>query len=265
MSVVFRGYSERLASTRLRAIIPAQQLHLLGVEIGGKDWLVLAKHNWDWDEQTHGFARVCYDVCDDWFGHETWGPHYLNAVQRADLVTCNTPVMAGIIAKWTGVRAVVIPDPYEEPELPARVGERLLWFGFKANLADLAPVLQSLEKWEKEIVSNMDAPGITEWSPRAMEDAWSRAGLVIIPTGPNKAKSNNRAVAAIRRGLYPICGVLPAYAELGVWQGDIAAGVEWALSHRHEVLKRISDLQPYVRSEFSPARIGKMWRAALEL
>jgi len=77
------------------------------------------------------------------------------------------------------------------------------------------------------------------------------------------AKSGNRAVEAIRRGLYVVANPLPAYADLGMWQGDIRQGVDWALSHRGEVLRRIKNSQDYVRHEYSPQRIGRLWANAL--
>ncbi len=79
------------------------------------------------------------------------------------------------------------------------------------------------------------------------------------------AKSGNRAIESIRRGLYVIAGYLPAYSDLGIYIGDIRDGVDWALSHRTTVLDRIAASQDYVRSEYSPERIAQLWRKALEL
>lgn len=258
MKVAFKSYGAHLASSRLRSIIPAQQLHALGVGTG-KDWLVIGKHGWSWEQETQGFARVCFDVCDNWFNRR-WDQHYRQACKDADLVTCSSNVLKRAIAQETGRDAAVIPEPFEQPEKPARIHDSLLWFGFRTNLADLQPLLP-LPKLE--IVSNVKHESVTEWSPEAMDAAYDRAGLVLIPTAENSAKSGNRAVDCIRRGIYPIAGPLEAYSDLGIWQGDIKDGIAWALSHRAEVLMRIKHAQTYVKHEYSPQKIGRKWRDVL--
>ena len=63
--------------------------------------------------------------------------------------------------------------------------------------------------------------------------------------------------------MFPICGYLPAHADLGVYVGDIGDGIEWALSHHDEVIRRIHAAQDFVRWEYAPARIAKLWLEAL--
>ncbi len=264
--VTFMCWDASVASARMRAIIPQRELMLLGIE-PGRDVLVIGKHDWDWDKETRGYKKVVYDVCDDHFDDEL-APHYLDACARADAVTCNSAAMAARIKAKTGRDAWIIPDPYEAPEGRARVGDSLLWYGHSTNLRDLVPWLDSLIGRKLTVVSNVE-PGDSEgvrrvvWSPAAMNAEFERAGLVIIPTGNRVCKSNNRAVEAIRRGLYPICGPLPAYADLGVWIGQIDEGVDWALSNRDEVVRRIEAAQNYVRWTYNPARICKLWLEAL--
>lgn len=226
----------------------------------GKDWLVIGKHGWSWDKETQGFSKVCFDICDDHFG-SSLGAHYRDGCERADLVTCNSQEMARVIKEHTGKEAVVIPDPYEQPESPPRVHDSLLWFGHQSNLRDLAPWLKHFDKIE--VVTNLNVMGVTPWTPENMDAAFERAGLVIIPTGKSMAKSANRAVESIRRGLFVVAGYLPAYADLGIYIGNIKDGVEWALSHEREVLKRIAESQRYVFTEYAPHRIGELWKAAL--
>jgi hypothetical protein len=262
VKVTFRGYGANLASTRLRAIIPAQQLYKQYHVATGADWLIIGKHAWNWEQETQGYGRVCFDVCDDWFGRK-WDQHYREACAKADLVTCSSHYLQTVIARETGKQAVCIPEPYEQPERPARCHPSILWFGFRDNLIDLSPLLDDLKRWPLEIVSNVEHPEVTEWSPESQSEAFDRAGLVIIPTGKSMAKSGNRAVDSLRRGLYPICGNLPSYSDLGVWQGDIIRGIEWALSHRNEVVRRIKAAQHYIRSEYSPEQIGSLWYEAL--
>ena len=266
MKVAFRSWGEHLASSRLRALIPQRELVALGVQ-AGSDVLVIGKHGWDWDAETRGYARVVFDVCDDHFDG-AHAAHYEVACAAADAVTCNSAVMARIVKQRTGRDAWVVPDPYESDEGAARVGDDLLWFGHESNLGDLAPWLERLAGRRLAIVCGVrgrDLPGVTWhlWSPQEMDRQFARAGLVVIPTGKSMAKSANRAVESIRRGLMPICGWMPAYSDLGVWTGDVADGVMWALSHPDETLRRIRAAQDYVREEYAPTRIAHRWLEVL--
>lgn len=256
MKVTFKSWGNGLASSRYRAMIPAQELHKLGVQ-EGTDWLIIGKHGWDWS-LTEGYKKICFDVCDDHFGtkHES---HYLIGIERADLVTCNSAEMGRLIEEKTGRTPVVIPDPYEQRESDPRIHDKLLWFGHRSNIADLLPWV---ELPNLEIVSNFK--GTTPWSPEEMDRAFDRSGLVIIPTGKSMAKSGNRAIESLRRGLFVIAGYLPAYADLGIYIGDIADGVRWALDHKEEVLCRIKRSQEYIRDEYSPQRITQMWLKVLQ-
>jgi hypothetical protein len=258
VNVTFKHCGEHLASSRYRAIIPTAELAKLGIG-PGSEWVVMGKHNWNWDEQTAGYSKKCFDVCDDNFDHPQWGEHYHLCCLKADLVTCNSAEMQRIIHERTGKDAIAIPDPYEQPEKPPRVHDKLLWFGHRTNLRDLAPWVGKLKNLE--VVSNFE--GTTQWSPQEMDRAFDRAGLVVIPTGKSMAKSANRAIESLRRGLFPVCGYLPSYGDLGVYVGDIGDGVKWALSHQDEVISRIKRAQAYIRGEYSPRRIGALWKAAL--
>lgn len=260
MNVTFRHFGAHLASSRYRSIIPAQELNKRGI-LPGDDWLVVGKHGWCWAHQTSGYKRVCFDVCDDHF-NGPHGEHYRNGCRKAALITCNSDEMARIVHDRTGRDAVVIPDPFEQPLKPPKLGDRLLWFGHQSNLSDLMPWLPHLSKLE--IVTTLPSvAGVTQWSPETMDAAFDRAGMVVIPTGKSLAKSANRAIESIRRGLFVVAGYLPAYADLGIYIGDISDGVRWALSHGDEVLRRIAASQEYVAREYSPERIGDQWIKAL--
>lgn len=260
MNVTFRHFGAQLASSRYRAIIPAHELLKQGIGPGA-DWLVIGKHGWNWAHQTSGYDRVCFDICDDHFSG-THGEHYREGCHRANLVTCNSQEMARVILEQTGREAIVIPDPYEQPERRARVHDSLLWFGHPTNLGDLMPWMNRLDRLE--VVTNMpNVAGVTQWTPEAMDAAFERAGMVVIPTGKSMAKSANRAIESIRRGLFVVAGYLPAYSDLGIYIGDIEDGVKWALSHQGEVLRRIMASQAYVAAEYSPERIGQQWIKAL--
>lgn len=264
--VAFAAFDPNVASTRYRAIIPQQELAKLGVE-RGRDVLVIGKHGWPWEDATKNFKKVVFDVCDSHWDDE-WASHYHMACARADMVTCNSRAMQAEIRDRTGRIAWVIPDPYESPQGQARChGDELLWFGHSTNLRHLEPIAPYLPIGKTVAVSNFKVPipnvRMVEWSLPEMERRWKSAGLVLLPTGSNTAKSGNRAIESIRRGVYPICGPLPAYADLGVWVGDVCEGVDWALGHHDEVMHRIREAQRYVAWEYNPARIAKLWLQAL--
>lgn len=257
MSVTFMHMGEHLASSRYRAIIPAKELAKLGVH-EGKDWIVIGKHNWKWEERTEGFKKKCFDICDDRF-ESPWAEHYTINALRADLVTCNSEEMKRRIREKTGRDAVVIPDPYEQREHAPEMHDKLLWFGHQSNVVDIAPYVGKLRNLE--IITN--APGFRQWSPQAMDEAFHACGLVVIPTGKSMCKSGNRAIESIRRGRFVVAGYLPAYADLGIYIGDIVDGVRWCLEHKSEVLWRTKSAQEYVREEYAPQRIAKLWKQAL--
>lgn len=254
MKVTFRHRGEHLASSRYRAIIPQRFFE------PGNDVLVLSKHGWRWEDEVLGFSKVVFDCC-DWHMDNHLASHYRHCFARADLITCNSAEMGRLIRETTGRQAVVIPDPYEQPERTPRVHEKLLWFGHRTNLPDLLPWLHKIPRCT--VVSNTPMQGVIQWSPEAMDREFEAAGLVVIPTGKSAAKSANRAIEALRRGLFPVAGPLPAHGDLPIWQGDIADGVQWALSHQDEVLRRIKSAQGYIRDEYAPERIAGLWKAAL--
>ena len=260
-------WDSALASARYRRDIPAAALAQMGVRVGGRDVLIASKHGWRWGEATQGYRRVIFDVCDDHFA----GPlaeHYLDACAQADAVTCNSREMARVIKARTERDAWVIPDPYEQPERAPRLSEELLWFGHALNFPDLRAVMDSIAEYPLQIVTGglgaPCAPLLVQWSPQAMDAAFEACGMVILPTGKSMAKSGNRAIESIRRGRFPVCGYLPAYADLGVWVGDIADGVQWALENRREALARIGHAQAYVRKAYSPRRIAEQWLEVIQ-
>lgn len=261
MKIRYMPLLPRLASARLRAMIPGRELMRMGHDVvleGSCDVAILQKHDWP-EDFSIGAKRIIFDVCDDWFSRE-WGDHYRRWCARADVVTCNSRTMAEIIKRETGRDAVVIDDPYESSEKPAKAHYPLLWFGNSANLVDLAPLLPRLTLLK--IISDAEHPAIERWSPEGMLRAWQDCGMVVIPTGKSMAKSANRAVEAIRNGLYPVCGHMPAYHELGLGVDDIPAEVERLMS-ASDTLDRIRELQDKVRERFSPQTVAQRWHECL--
>lgn len=259
MNVTFQQTDENIASTRLRNIIPFRELMKLGWK-QGPDILVCSKHNWRWNAAVrYQYRKVVFDICDDWFDDPLKGPHYLEASEKADVITCNSEAMRLRILEKTGRDAVVIDDPYEHPESPPGMGEGVLWFGHRINLQDL---YDAKIKWPLTIVTNVEAPWCVPWSPEALMRELGRCRVVALPTGPRQCKSANRAVTAIRAGRFPVCGELPAYRELpGIWVGDVAEGLEMAMTQ--DVTDKISEAQAYVAERFSPKTVGEKWNKVL--
>lgn len=262
MKVTFVQADENLASARLRNLIPLRELKKLGWQ-EGHDVIVLSKHNWSWDERIRqAFQRVVFDICDDWFDTEEWGAHYRLVSQKADLMTCNSAAMAERIREVTGRDAVVIDDPWEDPQVLPNLGEGVLWFGNKANLQDLVDALPQIS-YPLTVISDHPAKGITPWSLETQKQALWACRAVVIPTGPRKCKSANRAVTAIRAGKMAICGDLPAYREIpGLWVGDLREGLDWVMNE--DPSDRVREAQAYVHERFHPKRIGRQWHEALK-
>lgn len=266
MKVAFLPFGKHLASFRLRSLVPASylagQAHSVVFHPSERaDWIVLSKHDWP-EDMTIGAKRVCFDVCDDHFGgrHDA---HYRKWLDKADLVTCNSAEMRRVIKSQTGRDAIVIDDPYESPEYPPkRPHLPLLWFGAFWNLAYLRPWLDRLPHQLVVVTNEQHGEMTNTWDEATMEAAWQHCGLVIIPTGSKQAKSANRAVESIRRGLYPVCGPLPAYEELGLNE-DIVEGVSRALDNPADTLTRIEELQDLIRERFSPMTVGATWERVL--
>lgn len=247
------SFGPSMASSRLRADIPQRELEKFGIR-RGKDILVYGKHIIQ-TNQTGAFRKKIYDVCDDHYS-DSLADYYLEHTERADLVTCNSEAMKSIIGRTTGRNARVIPDPYESDERPAGMGAGLFWFGHQSNL-------KTLEPYQDLKIKTLTGD---EWSRIKQLQELERCALVVLPTDNRQAKSANRLIETVRNGRFCVCGPLPAYDEFKdfMWVGDIREGIEWALSHKPEVIERIKACQDYIKEKYSPSTIAKQWLSALE-
>ena len=234
-----------IASARLRSLIPAK--HLADRVTLGNDVIIAAKHGWNAHLIRRHAKRMIMDVCDDHFDNKH-GPHYLTACQLADVVTCNSKTMQQIIKDRTGRDSIVIDDPYEDPELKPTSGKCLLWFGHHTNLPALQAIADRI-KYPTAVVSSHNYDKL---------DSWLKAcRAVIIPTDHRKAKSANRAIRAIRYGKYPVCGDLPAYAEIGLGKGDFWRDLDYAMTQ--DTTNEVLSLQRAIRERFCPEKVSKDW------
>lgn len=252
MNVTFAVLDHKIASSRLRAEIPQQELAKLGIG-KGRDVLVYGKHVVTL-EQAASFKKRVYDVCDDHF-HTKHEDYYRVHCRLADLVTVNSEAMAEIVLDETGRKAFVIPDPYESNEVPAGYGEGVLWFGHESNLHTIEPYMDCVHR---VLTAN-------EWSREGQLRALAECAVVVIPVGEKKGKSANRLIESVRNGRFVVAGELPAHDEFKpyMWIGDIREGLEWAQSNLDECVERVKACQDYIRDKYSPQAIGKKWLEVL--
>lgn len=249
------------ASYRYRAEIPA---NALGASLNdlSADILVFAKPQAQdlmpiARAKARG-SRVVVDFCDD---HFSW-THYAEALRMADVVTCPTEHMKERI-KTFGRDAVVIPDPYEYPQVaPHCNGTNLLWFGHAVNRYSLERVIRDIAEYPLMVVSNFD--GSVPWSKETMLSAFLSADIVILPATVDY-KSNNRTLESIRQGCFVVAEEHPSIEGMpGIWIGNIKEGIEWARRNLSEANYRTLKAQQYVMEKYSPQTLASAWRNAIQ-
>lgn len=196
----------------------------------------------------------------------------------------------------------VIEDPYEsatagEPRLECGAAIKLAWFGVFGEplrpfiegqfaeiagrlapralelafvtYAGMAPLVEQMADRLHSVNPNLSVRHIA-WSLHAAAEALSRADIVVLPQDAGsdwgRVKSHNRLVEALRAGRFTVATPIPSYLELApyAWvEDDLAAGIEWALTHPPDALARVRAGQAHVAERFSPARIGAQWAQAL--
>lgn len=260
MNVTFAYFGDEVASSRLRASIPQEELAKIGINIG-KDVLIYGKH-WVEERLLHPFKKLIYDVCDNHFDNEH-GDYYRKHIKMADQVTCNSEVMRDIIKAKTGRDAFVIREPYESPEHPAGIAPRLFWYGHKSNAKDLERLVPELKH---PLLAMSNYPGHVEWSLDAFQKVMAEDCIVIIPTGRSMAKSENRMVEAIRCGKYVCAEHLPAYEPFTSFfeLGNIPAEIDRALANPLAAMAKIKDAQEFIRDRYSPQTIAEQWLEVIE-
>jgi hypothetical protein len=252
IEVAWINTDPKIASARLRSLIPRKILMEQGLVKPGLQVVVGAKHGWDVDYVKSSGCKLIFDVCDDHF-HGELRSHYMEACEKADLLTCNSETMREILLEQTGRDALIIDDPYEDDEREPTLGHGVLWFGHQSNLPDLKAVFDDI-KHPISVVSNKN------WNTFHKEMLACKC--VVIPTGKSMAKSANRAVRAIRYGKYPVCGELPAYAEIkGLYTGDVIEGLDYYMSI--DPREQVKALQNEIRDRFDPEVIAKKWMRAI--
>ena len=284
------------ASYRFRAAIPAKGLERLGHSVcinqGEADIFVFSKpmlndYEIAEDVKNQG-ARVVFDVVDDHLTHPIFGPIYNKMIELADVLVSPTQNMAERVYRVSGRTPIVIPDPYEEEkQQPHATGDKLLWFGHRTNLKDLAPwkpylngitiltgpnihepvaIKAGKKLAQTQSINVLDGRTYLEWSLEAQTREFTNHNIVVIPTHQGaEYKSANRLVNAVRGGCFVVCSPHPSHEEFRsmAWVGNIKTGVDWARAFENELNDRVTEAQAYVE-KFSPDAVAKLWEGALQ-
>lgn len=171
---------------------------------------------------------------------------------------------------------------------------RLLWFGHESNFESLVPQIPRLRPLTRrypievhvvtsprpEIMSRCErlnsenSPAVrvrlSAWSTETVWDALEECDIVVIPSSADDrakaVKSPNRLLESIRAGRFVCASPVPSYQEFSRYSWiaeDLAAGIEWALSHRKDVIDRLKSGQEHVVLHHSPEAIARQWESAL--
>lgn len=245
-----------MASFRYRAQIPAQVMGA-GVNSGEADIVIFSKPvKGDLEiAQTakKDGAKVIVDYCDAHFNDQL----YLDMLGIADLVTCASKEMQGII-KGLGRDSEVINDPYEFGlHDPHANGAKYLWFGHQLNLGEIIPLIGKISL---EVVTgpNNAIKGYVPWSVDNLSNALERSNIVLIPDG-KKTRSNNRMVNAIAAGCFVMGGKQLNEWRRFVFSGPLHHGFQFANCFKDELNDLVKEGQDYVYKNHSPEVIGKKW------
>jgi len=239
-------------------------------------------------------ALTIYDLCDNKFGEK---PEYAPCCKLADIVTVNSEAMGESVLAHTGRRSLVVPDPYERPELSpvfAPSGPiKLLWFGGGSSLKffPMVPVWQKLEQeigdYEFTMVTgkaervynkqlgrynkgvhkgiNFAKLKFFEWNWELQGQLLAATDIVLMPVDTDhyrtETKSANRLIDGVMSGKFVITSPLDSYREFDpyTWQTDFITGIQWARNNPSEVLERIKLGQDYTRKNYSPEVIAQRW------
>ena len=219
--------------------------------------LVLAK------EAKDQGAKVVVDLCDPHFS-----PLYDAMIDLADVTVCPTEYFR---IKYLP-KAVVIPDPYEMPELEphASEGNAKLWFGHRANIEEINPWLKldNLRVITGPWAKDEDIPnGITFWSLENVLKGLESANWTLFPTRPGgEYKSNNRVLNAIRGGTFPICNSHPSLVEFEhcIWTANLYDGIRFANKYPERLDEMVREAQALIRDQYSSRTVGEKWKSLLD-
>lgn len=272
-------FGPSLASYRYRAQTPFEQVakhngFKTGINAPGDyDIIVVGKpHPDDFpvvESAKKEGAKIVVDFCDDHFEGKQ-GEMYRRMAVLADHITTGSEVMRARLQRYIERDAAVIPDPYEQPELPPHAdGDKFLWFGHRSNINEILNWRPHLKGRNVKVATGPkpveDMPVV--WGPEHLRIALSEANIVLLPTQEGaEYKTPNRLLNAIRAGCFPVCMRHPAYVEFRhhVWVGDFITGIKWTDCFKADLNEMVAAAQDYIRDKYSPETIGTKWAQFLE-
>lgn len=281
-----------LASHRMRVLEPANILNCcvknLEVEVtdsikeNNGDVFVFFKHfNQD---QVLNFCNntsktIIFDICDNHFNKEH-KDFYLQMLEKASVITCNTNRMKSVIASRTDKPVIVIPDPITFPDHSFESSSdslKFIWFGHGSNVKPLIDWLNVIPLERITVVCNTPVfhPKVefVPWRPGQVERMIKHFDVVLIPTTKEPwtdTKSPNRAVDALNAGKLVITdnskiyGELKDYVEIISDPSEITDIVYRYADNSKHFQTKIEKGQEYVRKTYGSQNILDGWMEALK-
>jgi len=264
-------------------------------------------------------GRAVFSIADDHFDDPQFLAFYREVLPDCLAVTVASDTLADTVRTLTDRPVLVAPEAVEGPRgapqaiaarrvpsplawLARRIGlsmdhwrVRLLWFGYRKNLAPLLALVPALERYAARYpliltcVTRPDAgiealmtPARTSeqsrfrvhfvhWSPLVMDALVDHSDVVLIPNeyrNPVKqAKSPNRLVTGLHGGRFVVAHPVKAYAPYAgfAWIGeDLVEGLDWAIRHPREVVERIVRGQAFIDERHSLDAVARFWLDVFE-
>jgi hypothetical protein len=291
-----KPYFSNIASTRLRVLIPARQLarrvpvwlvpfeevarHPDLAQLGRPGAIVLGKLTGEGvivkrqllvemlrrlRDSAH--TPMTYaDLSDDYVAlGKQLGEPFLAEYQKTVGGLCSLIVpctaLSRSLARYAKRGITVIEDPYESPsERPVRVAPstpmRLAWFG------NLGAVNQP---WLEQAFGRI-ASSLADMAIRLEVVASDKVRERVLAMGERLRSRHPGFELSFTAWSLAVASPIPAYQELAQygWVGtDLGEGLRWAIAHRGDAARRVTEGQRYVETRFAPEAIGRKWAEVL--
>jgi len=128
-------------------------------------------------------------------------------------------------------------------------------------------------RWYRNVTKRFDqrfSISMTQWNEVAMEHAFLRADIALIPSDYsefNRTKSANRLHDALFAGIPAICFPIEAYVPhyMGVEVGeDVYSLLSYCIKNRNQIREQIFAFQDLLARENDSKEIGRKWYQAIE-
>lgn len=236
-------------------------------------------------------CKVIFEVGENYyFTHPSYGDHYIQMCNEADMIVCGVKFYFDYIPKLTNkkINDIRMIDNLIEfpPNPPHCTGNHLLWFGHSSNINPLLKIMPDLKKLNKEYdftltvitqnsrqyadIFNQYGLNINllEFSLDTMEQAFKICDIAILPTLPKSngletVKAPNRIFDAINGGMFAVADDnIASYQDLKdycIVQKNIIDGLLWVFDNKKESNEIIALGQEYVSKKYSRKEIANQW------